>query len=220
MADIKKIKLGTTTYDIKDTTKAPISHASSDTTYGIGTSSNYGHVKIKSGDLQGVNVASPPAGEVASSGHYHSQYASAQDFESFANLIDSGKQDTLVSGTNIKTINNQSILGSGNITISSGSSYTLPTASSSTKGGIKVGTGLSMLSETMSVSYGTTSTTAAVGNDSRFGKSSLSKIEYRDTGSSSDTKYYKLAMVHPGSGASNATTDPTATTVGLGYISE
>lgn len=32
----------------------------------------------------------------------------------------SGKQDTLVSGTNIKTINNQSILGSGDITISGG----------------------------------------------------------------------------------------------------
>ncbi len=32
-----------------------------------------------------------------------------------------GKQDTLVSGTNIKTINNESILGSGNITISGGS---------------------------------------------------------------------------------------------------
>lgn len=32
------------------------------------------------------------------------------------------KQNTLVSGTNIKTINGQSILGSGNITISSGSS--------------------------------------------------------------------------------------------------
>ena len=32
------------------------------------------------------------------------------------------KQDTLVSGTNIKTINNESLLGSGNITISSGSS--------------------------------------------------------------------------------------------------
>lgn len=30
------------------------------------------------------------------------------------------KQDILVSGTNIKTINNQSILGSGNITISGG----------------------------------------------------------------------------------------------------
>lgn len=32
----------------------------------------------------------------------------------------SGKQDTLVSGTNIKTINNESILGSGNITIEGG----------------------------------------------------------------------------------------------------
>ena len=33
----------------------------------------------------------------------------------------SGKQDTLVSGTNIKTINNTSLLGSGNITIQGGS---------------------------------------------------------------------------------------------------
>ena len=33
----------------------------------------------------------------------------------------SGKQDTLVSGTNIKTINNQSILGDGNIVIEGGS---------------------------------------------------------------------------------------------------
>ena len=32
----------------------------------------------------------------------------------------SGKQETLVSGTNIKTINNESLLGSGNITISGG----------------------------------------------------------------------------------------------------
>ena len=30
------------------------------------------------------------------------------------------KQDTLVSGTNIKTINNQSLLGEGNITIGGG----------------------------------------------------------------------------------------------------
>ena len=34
----------------------------------------------------------------------------------------SGKQDALVSGTNIKTINNESILGNGNITISGGDS--------------------------------------------------------------------------------------------------
>ena len=34
-------------------------------------------------------------------------------------IEDSGAQRTLVSGTNIKTINNESLLGSGNITISS-----------------------------------------------------------------------------------------------------
>lgn len=38
---------------------------------------------------------------------------------------DFGIQDTLISGTNIKTINNQSILGSGNIIIESGSEGTL-----------------------------------------------------------------------------------------------
>lgn len=38
------------------------------------------------------------------------------------NAAVSGKQDTLVSGTNIKTINNESILGSGNITIQGGGS--------------------------------------------------------------------------------------------------
>lgn len=37
----------------------------------------------------------------------------------------SAKQDELVSGTNIKTVNNQSLLGSGNISISGGGSYDL-----------------------------------------------------------------------------------------------
>ena len=35
-------------------------------------------------------------------------------------IHDDSKQDTLISGTNIKTINHQSILGSGNITIEGG----------------------------------------------------------------------------------------------------
>lgn len=43
----------------------------------------------------------------------------------------SSKQDTLVSGTNIKTINNQSILGSGNIEVGGGSS--LPISFSTTQ---------------------------------------------------------------------------------------
>lgn len=42
------------------------------------------------------------------------------------------KQDALVSGTNIKTINNQSILGSGNISIEGGSSITVDSELSTT----------------------------------------------------------------------------------------
>lgn len=48
---------------------------------------------------------------------------------------DTSRQATLVSGTNIKTINGTSLLGSGDITTPT---YTLPTASTSTLGGVKV----------------------------------------------------------------------------------
>ena len=47
------------------------------------------------------------------------------DVQSMIDESVSGKQDTLISGTNIKTINNESLLGSGNIDIQGGgSSYT------------------------------------------------------------------------------------------------
>lgn len=46
--------------------------------------------------------------------------------------------------------------------------YTLPAATVSTLGGVIVGTGLSVVSGTASVAYGTSSTTACVGNDSRL----------------------------------------------------
>ena len=51
------------------------------------------------------------------------------------------KQDTLVSGENIKTINGQSVIGEGNIEIQQSE---LPIASANTLGGVKVGTGLSI----------------------------------------------------------------------------
>lgn len=51
------------------------------------------------------------------------------------------KQDTLVSGQNIKTINGQSVIGEGNIEIQQSE---LPIASANTLGGVKVGTGLSI----------------------------------------------------------------------------
>ena len=53
-------------------------------------------------------------------------YTSAQTEAAISAAV-SGKQDTLVSGTNIKTINNESILGSGNITIQGGTTYSAGT---------------------------------------------------------------------------------------------
>lgn len=49
-------------------------------------------------------------------------YTKTQTDSAIANHHDSTKQNTLVSGTNIKTINNQSVLGSGNIDIQGGGS--------------------------------------------------------------------------------------------------
>ena len=58
-----------------------------------------------------------------------SQYWTSAQTQSAITQATSGKQETLVSGTNIKTINNQSLLGSGNIDIQGGggSSYTAGT---------------------------------------------------------------------------------------------
>ena len=50
-----------------------------------------------------------------------SAYSTTVQVQDMIDTSLSGKQDTLISGTNIKTINNQSILGSGNITIQGGS---------------------------------------------------------------------------------------------------
>jgi hypothetical protein len=49
-----------------------------------------------------------------------SQYWTSAQTQSAISQSVSGKQDTLVSGTNIKTVNNESLLGSGNITIQGG----------------------------------------------------------------------------------------------------
>lgn len=60
-----------------------------------------------------------------------SQYVTQSSLTELLNT----KQDTLISGTNIKTINGQSILGEGNIEIQGGSS-SIPVATQDTLGGI------------------------------------------------------------------------------------
>ena len=69
------------------------------------------------------------AGTVAQDTYYIITDAQAGDLTNYytkseTNTLLGGKQATLVSGTNIKTINNESILGSGNIDIQGGSTYT------------------------------------------------------------------------------------------------
>ena len=59
-------------------------------------------------------------GNHASAGYLTSSSLTGYATESYVNTQLSSKQNTLVSGTNIKTINNQSLLGSGNISISGG----------------------------------------------------------------------------------------------------
>lgn len=55
-----------------DDSRAPKSHASSSTTYGAATTSNYGHVKISNGDVNSVSSAN---GLAAGMDHSHSNYS-------------------------------------------------------------------------------------------------------------------------------------------------
>lgn len=64
--------------------------------------------------------------------------AKANDVQAKVNELVDDKQDTLVSGSNIKTINNTSILGSGNIDIQGGGTYTAGDGIDITSGVISV----------------------------------------------------------------------------------
>ena len=62
------------------------------------------------------NIPTGEGGTITVDQTYNPKSENAQSGKAIAEAV-SDKQDSLVSGTNIKTINNQSILGSGNITI-------------------------------------------------------------------------------------------------------
>lgn len=73
---------------------------------------------VNSGDVQS-QINDSISGKVDTSAM--TAYWTSAETESAITSATSGLQETLVSGTNIKTINNESILGSGNIVISGGS---------------------------------------------------------------------------------------------------
>lgn len=137
MANVSKIKLpDNTTRDIIDSRISSVDSSLSASSNGVVTNSTITSEFAKVmylGDASGsatyvdgdtvINVGTK-ADKVsnATNGNFAS-------LDSSGNLVDSGHkhsdyQAALVSGTNIKTINNESLLGSGNITISGGSSDT------------------------------------------------------------------------------------------------
>jgi hypothetical protein len=75
--------------------KAPTSHASTSTTYGVGTTTNYGHVKTQTGDMNGTSSTN---GIAAGLGHTHSQY-STTDTKNTAGSTDTSSKIYLIGAT-------------------------------------------------------------------------------------------------------------------------
>lgn len=147
MADITQINVNGTDYNIKDTTSG---YSTVSVTQVVSSGTNIAditvdgtttHLYASGGSSVSPYTSNPAMNGTASAGssndyargdHVHPKDTSKQDtlvsgtsIKTINNtsVLGSGDiavQPTLVSGTNIKTINNESLLGSGNITIQGG----------------------------------------------------------------------------------------------------
>lgn len=133
MANINKIRLSGTTYNIQDL-NAPktveLTQAQYDALSTKDPNTFYIITDAQAADLSNYYTKSETSGATDISTALASKADTATTYtktevDNAITAATSTKQDTLVSGTNIKTINNESILGEGNITIEGGgSSYT------------------------------------------------------------------------------------------------
>lgn len=133
--NINKIRLSGTTYDIQDlnaTKTVELTQAEYDALPTTAKTSNSLFIitDAQGADLSNYYTKSETSGATEISTALASKADTATTYtktetDNAITAATSTKQDTLVSGTNIKTINNQSILGEGNIEIQGGgSSYT------------------------------------------------------------------------------------------------
>lgn len=111
MANINKISVAGTIYDLQD------QHASKTVEL---TQSEYDGLAVKKENTFYI-ITDATAGDL-------SNYYTKQE----TNTLLNNKQATLVSGTNIKTINNESLLGEGNIDLVETSAVTTSVSSTST----------------------------------------------------------------------------------------
>ena len=115
MANISNIRLSGTTYSLKDNSATKTVEL---------TQAEYDALTVK--DSNTLYIITDSAGVDLSN------YYTKTEVDNTISAATSTKQDTLVSGTNIKTVNNQSLLGSGNITIEGGGSVDQSITSGST----------------------------------------------------------------------------------------
>lgn len=130
MSNINKIKVSGTTYSIQDENACKVvelTQAQYDDLPTTAKTSNSLFVitDAEAGDLSNYYTKSETSGATEISTALESKADTATIYtktetDNAITAATSTKQDTLVSGTNIKTINNQSILGEGNITIEGG----------------------------------------------------------------------------------------------------
>ena len=126
---------------------APTSHASPNTTYGVGTTSNYGHVKISNGDVASVSTAD---GLAAGMDHTHSNYVNQNAFSKVAigdSTIEADSTTdtlTLAAGTNVTitpdSTNDKITIAATNTTYSAGTGLALSGTTFDHKNSVTAGT--------------------------------------------------------------------------------
>ena len=133
MSNINKIRLSGTTYSIQDlnaTKTVELTQAQYDALSVKDQNTFYIITDATAGDLSNYYTKSETSGATEISTALESKADTATTYtktetDNAITAATSTKQDTLVSGTNIKTINGETLLGEGNITIQGGgSSYT------------------------------------------------------------------------------------------------
>lgn len=129
MANINKIRLSGTTYSIQDlnaTKTVELTQAEYDALSVKDPNVFYIITDAEAGDLSNYYTKTETSGATEISTALASKADTATTYtktetDNAITAATSTKQDTLVSGTNIKTINGETLLGEGNITIEGGS---------------------------------------------------------------------------------------------------